>query len=114
MNLILTAVSPSSMQSPSSIQSPSSLQSPSSTILPIPGDIDTDTPEPLALVILIAIGMLEELASVNISFLEWMAYCLPISTVFLGVLFILTNIEIKKYKIVLLVWFIASELTSLQ
>lgn len=48
---------------------------------------------------IIAIGMLEELVNVKISFLEWMAYCLPISTVFLGVLFALTNFQLKKHKI---------------
>ena len=48
---------------------------------------------------IIALGMLSEFIDLKISFLEWMAYSLPISLVFLAVLFVLTHLQIKKAKI---------------
>ena len=47
---------------------------------------------------IIAIGMLQELVSVEISFLEWLMYALPITTVFLGVLYFLSIFQFKNYK----------------
>lgn len=48
---------------------------------------------------IIAVGMLEELVQIRISFLEWMAYCFPLALIFLGILFFLTNIQIRKKDI---------------
>jgi sodium-dependent dicarboxylate transporter 2/3/5 len=48
---------------------------------------------------IIALGMLEEFIDLKISFLEWMAYSLPISIIFLGTLLILTRRQIKKENI---------------
>jgi sodium-dependent dicarboxylate transporter 2/3/5 len=48
---------------------------------------------------IIGIGMLEELVQIKVSFLEWMAYCFPLSILFLGILFFLTKIQIDKQKI---------------
>jgi sodium-dependent dicarboxylate transporter 2/3/5 len=49
---------------------------------------------------MIAIGMLQELVNVKISFLGWMAYALPMATVFMFILFFLCNLQLKKEKIV--------------
>lgn len=49
---------------------------------------------------IIALGMLEELVQVNISFLEWMTYCLPIAILFLVTLFFLTYLQIKKKTVI--------------
>ena len=48
---------------------------------------------------MIAIGMLQELANVKVSFLEWMLYAFPIATLFMGILFFLCYQQIKKEKI---------------
>ncbi len=45
---------------------------------------------------IIGIGMLEELVGIKITFFEWMIQALPISMIFLAVLFFLVHIRIKK------------------
>lgn len=48
---------------------------------------------------IIALGMLEEFASIEISFLEWMIYTLPMATIFLACLFLLSIKQLKKASI---------------
>ena len=48
---------------------------------------------------IIALGMLEEFINLKVTFFEWMVYALPISTIFLGILFYLTHIAIKNKNI---------------
>jgi sodium-dependent dicarboxylate transporter 2/3/5 len=47
---------------------------------------------------MIAIGMLEELVNIKISFLGWMAYTLPMATLFMLILFFLCHKQISKEK----------------
>jgi sodium-dependent dicarboxylate transporter 2/3/5 len=45
---------------------------------------------------IIGIGMLQELVHLKVSFLEWMAYCFPLALLFLGILFVFTNFQLRK------------------
>ena len=49
---------------------------------------------------IIALGMLEEFIQLKISFLEWMLYATPIALIFLGILFFLTHLAIRRKNIV--------------
>lgn len=48
---------------------------------------------------IIAIGMLEELQGTKITFLEWMGMAFPLVIAFIGILFFLVHIRIKKENI---------------
>ena len=48
---------------------------------------------------IIAIGMLKELVNLDVTFFEWIVYALPLSIIFMCILFFLTNIKLKKENI---------------
>lgn len=48
---------------------------------------------------IIALGMLDDYIGLKVSFFEWMMYSLPIATIFLAILFLLTHVALKKKNI---------------
>lgn len=48
---------------------------------------------------LIAIGMLERLSNIQVSFLEWMLYCFPLAIIFLSALYIIIYHQLKMENI---------------
>lgn len=48
---------------------------------------------------IIAIGMLDELVGINVSFLEWMGYTLPMAITFMAILFFICHRRIKTENI---------------
>lgn len=62
---------------------------------------------------IIALGMLDEFSGLKISFLEWMLYTLPMATVFLGCLFLLSTYQFKNYKFKMNIEFLQKEYQEL-
>lgn len=62
---------------------------------------------------MIGIGMLQELSDIKITFFEWIVFALPITVVFMAILYLLATLQLKKYKFKMDTEYLATEYKNL-